>query len=130
VLLFVFNQLFTTNLASADQSCYDRRMVKTHPQVDEWRRRLSQLESLAQTPSPLAWLYEIRAKVVRYCLSRYGLAPPPMRVSPPPTPVSRSKPIIKPDLQSGQPAKDRRVIRELLERIHKTVRTARMNPPQ
>ena len=48
-------------------------MKSPHPLLVEWLNRLNRMESFVASTSQLTWLYEIRTRVLKYFVSRYGL---------------------------------------------------------
>lgn len=47
-------------------------MNKRHPLLHEWQQRLNQVNEKLASPTRSTWLWEIRAKILKYFLSRYG----------------------------------------------------------
>lgn len=50
-------------------------MPELHPQYETWVKQRDRFEPLATGNSPHAWYWQIRLKIVRFLISRYGTRP-------------------------------------------------------
>jgi len=50
----------------------ERTVTTRHPILEEWQQQLAKLNRLIESRTRSTWLYEIRVKILKYVISRYG----------------------------------------------------------
>ncbi len=98
-------------------------MPDRHPHYETWTRQRDSFESLASGDTPHAWYWQIRLKIVRFLISRYGSCPETYRekTRPPSMPGTRMPRWTCQDEGTKSPED----IRRLLSRISYEVAAAR-----
>lgn len=88
--------------------------MPNHPLLTEWQDRLAKLRSQHQCASN--WYIELRIKILRFLISRYGLQPPSTLIKRETLPTTTFDP--HPHSTSGYGLRNRDDFREHLIRIH------------
>ncbi|TWU11533.1 hypothetical protein CA54_03400 [Symmachiella macrocystis] len=115
-------------------------MTSPHPLLTEWQQRIDELNERIAAPSRSKWLFEIRAKILKYFVSRYGKQPP-RKIEAARTQATTVRPQATTARRPayfaagtttlhGRDLKSRATIRMLLDRIHQTVHPPRSNNPR
>ena len=102
-------------------------MVIQHPLLKEWQRELKSRHRLIEAGTGSVWLHQIRVKILRFFISRYGHET-----------FSTTSDVFSHSVrrtqkayfaagttgETGQPPKSHEVIRDLLQNIHRNVHSA------
>ncbi len=108
-------------------------MASQHPLLPEWQQRIDELNERIAAQTRSKWLWEIRAKILKYFVSRYGKQPPRNIAAPRTLSTGVRRPAhfaAGTTTLRSRDLKPRATIRTLLERIHQTVHPPRSNNPQ
>ena len=83
--------------------------------LDDWQARLVTAERMSHVPDSSAWIFEIRAKILRYMISRYEHVADQMHT----TPADDIRPLFYLEApRKRRDFKDPCEMRARLERIH------------
>lgn len=108
-------------------------MTSQHPLLPEWQQRIDELNEQIAAQTRSKWLWEIRAKILKYFVSRYGKQPPRKIAAPRMLSTAARRPAYiaaGTTTLRGRDLKPRETIRMLLDRIHQTAHPPRSNNPQ